>query len=346
MSEIQTCSDRWIISSLLQKAIRRGEDETASRAASRLFELCGAAIWRRFVVIAFEDVGVGSLAAVSSVSSAHDPDWRKEHGTDHDLAIGFARALANSIKSRGTENVWTTACHSPSAAIMREAVRETGPDMVRRALQEPKLPLLVRASHIAVHPRIALGRPDQWLQPLLSSNPGPEANAVLNATLSAARVTREAFVLLLPLIWMQMRNAKTTVASTRAPKGCCVGDLPLYALDKHTRLGRAAIRLFAGSNPAVRAALRAVASGCRLQAAYMAAFYTDAIQIDRKLSTTKSRRFEEMAMQADLLRTGVSLPSQATLQAAFAENLEHLNQVRAEIYARGQQAMLNPGDRG
>src|SRR5262245_65757041 len=57
-------ADQWVTTSLLQKSIRRGEVETAQRAAYTLFAQKGSAIWRRFMVIAFEDVGPASPDAV------------------------------------------------------------------------------------------------------------------------------------------------------------------------------------------------------------------------------------------------------------------------------------------
>ena len=69
--------DPWLASSLLQKAIRRGEADVAARAALTLFRLRRAAIWRRFMVIAFEDVGAASIdALVVAVRAAIDPGWR------------------------------------------------------------------------------------------------------------------------------------------------------------------------------------------------------------------------------------------------------------------------------
>ncbi len=56
--------DRWIASSLLQKSIRRGEVELARRAASTLHAFDRNAIWRRLIVIACEDVGVGDIDAL------------------------------------------------------------------------------------------------------------------------------------------------------------------------------------------------------------------------------------------------------------------------------------------
>jgi replication-associated recombination protein RarA len=58
-------ADPWVVSSLLQKSIRRGEGELAQRAAFTFFHLKGAAVWRRLMVIAFEDVGIGSVDALT-----------------------------------------------------------------------------------------------------------------------------------------------------------------------------------------------------------------------------------------------------------------------------------------
>jgi len=56
--------DPYATSSLLQKAIRRGEGDLAERAAIRLYRLRGKGIWRRLLVIAFEDVGIGSVESL------------------------------------------------------------------------------------------------------------------------------------------------------------------------------------------------------------------------------------------------------------------------------------------
>jgi replication-associated recombination protein RarA len=74
-------ADPWVVSSLLQKSIRRGERELAERALFTFFQLKGAAIWRRLMVIAFEDVGIGSVdALITTVAAAGDSAWRKNYG--------------------------------------------------------------------------------------------------------------------------------------------------------------------------------------------------------------------------------------------------------------------------
>lgn len=46
-------ADPWVISSLLQKSIRRSETKIAQRATLTLLKWRGSAIWQRLMVIAF-----------------------------------------------------------------------------------------------------------------------------------------------------------------------------------------------------------------------------------------------------------------------------------------------------
>lgn len=59
--------DPWVASSLLQKAIRRGEVALAVAAGLRLHQLRGAAIWSRLLLITIEDIGIASPTVLSLV---------------------------------------------------------------------------------------------------------------------------------------------------------------------------------------------------------------------------------------------------------------------------------------
>src|SRR5271166_2480982 len=61
--------DRWLASSALQKAIRRGDVLTAQRALRTLCRHDPRSAWRRLLVIACEDVGIGALHAVIVTTS-------------------------------------------------------------------------------------------------------------------------------------------------------------------------------------------------------------------------------------------------------------------------------------
>ena len=81
-------ADPWIVSSLLQKSIRRGETEIAQQATLTFLALKGSAIWRRLMVIAFEDIGAGSADLLAAtVAAGTDSAWRKETGGDVPVAL-------------------------------------------------------------------------------------------------------------------------------------------------------------------------------------------------------------------------------------------------------------------
>ena len=113
-------ADPWVISSLLQKSIRRGEIEIARRAALTFFKLKGSAIWRRLTVIAFEDIGIGSIDALTMiVAAADDSAWRKNHGGDLKLAVHLAGVLSEAPKDRSADYLCDAKDHPCSLASRR-----------------------------------------------------------------------------------------------------------------------------------------------------------------------------------------------------------------------------------
>jgi replication-associated recombination protein RarA len=97
-------ADPWVVSSLLQKSIRRGEIEIAQRAALTFCKFKGAAIWRRLMVIAFEDIGIGDIDSLTTtVSVGSDSAWRKQQGSDVALAVQLAGTLAMAPKDRSAD---------------------------------------------------------------------------------------------------------------------------------------------------------------------------------------------------------------------------------------------------
>jgi hypothetical protein len=65
----------WVAMSAMQKAIRRGREDLALSAAATLLRNAPDKLWRRVGCIAYEDVGVASLAAAGAgrLHGAHGP---------------------------------------------------------------------------------------------------------------------------------------------------------------------------------------------------------------------------------------------------------------------------------
>jgi hypothetical protein len=167
---------------------------------------------------------------------------------------------------------------------------------------------------------------------------------LVTATGIAAAKTREPITLMVPLIWLDAHcGDDPTVIKADVPVSRSVDDVPMYALDKHTRLGRDAIRRFAVTNEVVRANLeRYVPAVRRRDAAYMAAFYADAAPIATKLVWKGADELEAFGRETDLLKSGVRPEGFAPLLAAFRDNLGHLDEIRAECFVRQRSTATGP----
>ena len=88
--------NRWIASSALQKAVRRGDVALAERAVLALHREDRSAIWRRLIAIAFEDVGPADLDVVlETVAVATLPKWRAVLGEE--AALGSIGAASGRV---------------------------------------------------------------------------------------------------------------------------------------------------------------------------------------------------------------------------------------------------------
>jgi hypothetical protein len=144
---------------------------------------------------------------------------------------------------------------------------------------------------------------------------------------------------MVPLIWLAARNSENRVCDYAVPPLVKADDVPLYALDKHTRLGREAIWRFACENDSVRACLaRFVPAGQRRSAAYVAAFYVDAAPVAARSIWDQSEALEAFGIERDLLHAGVPADGIQPLLKAMRVNLGHLNELRAQVLAGAQRA--------
>ena len=108
--------DPWTASSLLQKAIRRGDAELAKYAARTLYRQRGKGIWRRLMVIAFEDVGIAEPALVSElVILAANPAMRAVLAEDIDLILDLSSRLATAPKDRSSDYLFCAGIKLPAS---------------------------------------------------------------------------------------------------------------------------------------------------------------------------------------------------------------------------------------
>jgi hypothetical protein len=335
-------ADPWVISSLLQKSIRRGEREFAERAALTFFHLKGTAVWRRLMVIAFEDIGIGSIDALTTtVAAAGYSAWRKNNGGDLRLAVYLARLLAQAPKDRSADYLCDAKDHPMLADFwraMENATLEARLSHVRD--QAPSLPqrAVAALSALGIGSRGDISRGTGGLEALLATFRELEVpEELVAATRIAAACTREPITAMVPLIWLSARNSEKRVCDCAVPPLVKTDDVPLYALDKHTRSGREAIWRFACEDDCVRACLaRFVPAGRRRSACYMVAFYVDAAPVARRLVWEQSEALEAFGIERDLLHAGLPAEGIQPLLKVMRANVAHLNELRAQVLARSQ----------
>ena len=160
---------------------------------------------------------------------------------------------------------------------------------------------------------------------------------LIAATRIAAIRTREPIVIMTLLLWRAATAAGDAhVVDGLLPPVKMIGDIPSYALDKHTAIGKAAIHRLARQNRVVREVLAAHVPEYRANAvACMTAFHVDAAPVSRRFEWTGSAKLERLGVEADMTKVGVPVEGIAPLLTVVRDNLDCLNTIRADLFARG-----------
>src|SRR6266849_10724667 len=331
--------DRWIASSLLQKSIRRGEVELAQRAACTLHAFDRSAIWRRLVVIAFEDAGAGDIdALLETVLAATSSDWRRQCGET--LVLGaVVRRLAEAVKDRSGDYLACAATNHPDLLASCRFCKEASLDKRLELLADFSQPLAKRAVAAwyasGINPRYQNQVQGGDLHALAAAYRSLGAGDELaHSMVPAAKRAPEVLVVLAPLIWLEVRRGgPASLRSDPIPQSREVAGVPLYAFDKHTRLGKRAIERLIGENKPFRdCVVRFLARGSPRKAAEIAAFYADGAPVARRLDWAQSDSLERLGIEADFIAAGLRLEGIGPVCEAMNAALEQLNDIRAELW--------------
>lgn len=342
-------ADKWIISSLLQKAIRRGDADLAQRAALTFLGSQGAAIWRRLMVIAVEDVGAACAETlIKTVAACTSAEWRKEAGGAAAVAAYVVRLLADAPKDRSADFLICAAKDHPSLEAARERCGSR-PIAERIAiLADADAPLPERAvtawyaSGIEWGNENRVGKGDLGGLLAMFRRLGVPEDVAAAAGTAAVR-TREPLCVMIPLIWQAAYGGEVpAVVNEPVPAALTANGVPLYALDLHTRLGKQALQRFARENVAVCSCLERWVPEYRWhKAAYVAGFYADGAPVARRLNWSQSRAVETLGIDNDMRLVGVPPQGIAPLLSAFQDNLDHLNELRRTLF---ESACLEQGN--
>ena len=333
--------DRWIASSALQKAIRRADVATAQRAARTLYRADSRNAWRRLLGIAVEDVGIGSIdAVIATASRSIDVKARRDHGGEEAAFLASCRILAQAPKDRSADLLFSAGMHSPFLEKARSTCAAMSLEERLEFIAEPTWTLperAVAAWHASgVEPRgeRRVGRGDfNALMRTYAKLGAPDK--LLDAVAIAARKTREPMTVFPPLIWLEASKSETFIIDDPLPPSGSLNGVPLYALDKHTRAGRRAIRLFGQRNPRIACFARDHLRDCKNDGALrIAVFYAEGGLTRPSLRWDQSEELANLGVAADFLPVNTTAQIGVALINLVSENLAHLNDIRAELLSR------------
>lgn len=312
--------DPWVASSLLQKSIRRGNDSLAQYAVSELRRHRGAAVWRRLLTIAIEDVGIADVALVGEVTRlATDRMLRSILGSDIEIMDELCAKLAAAPKDRSTDYLYSAA-----TAAVGDGSRSASP-LIREA--SSALSLCTTGSDLL---QLKEGPVRRFLASYGNDVPDEFEDVVIYLT----RRGGHPFVLMLLPLWSAFSNGscEATTSTEALPETEFMEGIPLWCWDKHTAAGKVAISRFARENPKVSRILSAwVPQTIHVDVTLMAAFYADAVPVARRFEWQHSQSLFKAGFEADMVETGCPRDCIVPVLECVKSELGHLNELRQAV---------------
>lgn len=338
--------DPRVTSSLLQKAIRRGEAEIAATAARLYHHQRGYAVWPRLLGIACEDIGIGDVACVveAATLSLGRRVRKAREEDDVQFAAAFAAKLAKAPKERAPDYLYCAAARHPLWKEVRQNLEDGTLAAAMGAALNPNLPL--------VHRAIACLRvwgpqdtPGSHLPKLLLSLEEQGAPSdLLTAIEIAGWRLRHPYVVMLALAAAARTADKHPASVSIAPiphAPDCMG-VPLYAYDKHTVQGRKAIRLLVRHQHTLRQGLlRDVTPRQLVAVTMMGVFHAESALVDRKLVWSSTLKLETAGRQADMMKAGAPFKVVERLTRRVRDHLDDLDCIRTSVLTNADTAMCN-----
>ncbi len=244
-------ADPYLLTSAMQKAVRRGNVEIARRAGHQLLVIDRSRLWRRLAVVALEDIGIADIdVAAELVGIATMPAARRLLGGDTQaLDITLVRACS-AAKDRTGDHFTSIIGREPIDDADRDALQHASGNAMLAVIASSQLPW-TRRLRAAV---IASGRSEP-------GHPGaPGTGAVLEVFRElgvpplliavcqayAAR-QRDLLPVLVPIAAILHVAGSTNgqVIAHDLPTPELIGHWPSYVFDPiNTRLGRRAVDLW------------------------------------------------------------------------------------------------------
>lgn len=245
---VQT-DDRWILSSNLQKAIRRGLTDIAMATVARLIDVDLRYVMRRLAVIAYEDVGVSNMRLCAAALSWSNQNSAWSARTVERHAMYLVSQLCKSTKSRALCDVIAALEFAPDCKELRlrsarysdRQLIEVSSDILNRLIDRTAAlrEISRRTSRVELMAKVA--------ERLLLDD-------VATHLFASGHRASESMNVGIPIVVQMISRRDRSPRLRRCPfafDGC--GGIMFCALDRHTRIGTKSFQDLLAHSPKLKA---------------------------------------------------------------------------------------------
>lgn len=308
--EVSATYDKWLLSSALQKLVRRGSAVQSIAVAIRLHELDHNYLRRRLPIIAMEDIGFGNLDLCKEVITiCADKKWWGI--TSSHTLTRVVSQMALSLKSRAVCDAFSLTEAHPDRVLVMPPYTKLGTTELIAIASDTERGHFERLVALRVLGGITLG---DGTYRRLSHFDGAALDQVARnlglpdtARWLIQRNTRTAgMAAMIPVVWGMLSDATVKTMREFPHAMETVGGLPLCALDKFTRLGKLAIRRYYLSTTELQGFILNFAPKSQPQKLIgMAIFHAESSILARYLLTPKMEELRAETEEVELIAMGL-----------------------------------------
>ena len=346
-------SDKWLLSSALQKCIRRGLAVQSIAIATRLHQIDPAYLPRRMPIIALEDIGLGDAMVCHDVLTVCAS--LKWWGVDVNRTIAFlVSIMANAIKSRAACDAFSlTEVHPDRDILLQKHLKCNATDLIDMACDQD-LAQIERIFALRVLGGVTENRNGTYktlsrcdIRALESVGSRLGLPKVVCWLISRQRKTA-GMAAMLPIAFEAGHNATVHIGREFPRALDKIGGLPLCTLDMYTKLGRTALKHFFQTTKALQDfASQHVPRQDPQPLINLAMFQTESSLLDQFLTSPKLDDLKHTADAAEMECLGMVDPSNRhELYRSLRDNAHFLGDIRIDLlgklYLMQESKMANP----
>lgn len=332
---IPTTTDRWLLASNLQKSIRRGLVHTAVGTATRLLEIDASYLWRRLLVISYEDVGFGNIELCHDLLKTFRRHALHRQLGPERVAGYFTQELAVTCKSRALCDAIAMQEFSICRGEYEGKCFKLSDEQLVSTACNADMPIMDRVAalrHVCGYREFAQGY-YRTLAPTRTELMREIANRLqlteVETTLFiSGQNISESLNIPLPIIAQMVRTAQQWAQRSEHVFDGKAGIL-YAALDRHTRIGKRCLAKLGNEVNSIKQFFGRMPAGDPVVALGVGVFIVESSALNCWREFDGAADMRQMFNSNFMEYAGISPNDQDELLDLVRSNLAHLNLIRA-----------------